>query len=189
MVILSSAVSAGDDILASQYNNLRTDLLTGDIAIAGVKTFSSAPVLSEGASIAATKKLYLGAATYLIESASNTMDLATNNVVGIQILSNQNVDIPNGGIAPGGNEPLGWDVVSFSLDGTSPDTVTYVIDETTVRGVWVAIHRTATEVISQPDEGSSAQGTAFIDNDVMTITYGANYGASDAAEVIVFYVV
>ena len=72
VAILSNAVNAGDDILASQYNNLRTDLLTGDIAIAGIKSFS------DDLYIAATKKLYLdgggGSNTYITESANDTID-------------------------------------------------------------------------------------------------------------------
>jgi len=73
MAILSSDVSAGTTALASQYNNLRTDLLTGDVTIAGIKTFSSAPVLSEGLKIATTKLLYLdgGGDTYIKENDAN----------------------------------------------------------------------------------------------------------------------
>ena len=71
MAILSAVVNAGDDALASQYNNLRTDLLTGDVAIAGVKTFS------DDIYLAATKKLYLdgGGDTYIVESGANTVDV------------------------------------------------------------------------------------------------------------------
>jgi hypothetical protein len=62
MAILSSAVSAGDTALASSYNNLRTDLLTGDITIAGVKTFSSASVFSAGLKVAQSQNIYFNTA-------------------------------------------------------------------------------------------------------------------------------
>jgi len=78
MAILSSAVSPGDDILAAHYNNLRTDLLTGDVTIAGIKTFSSASVFSEGHKITATKKLILDGGgdddTYFVEGAEDDVD-------------------------------------------------------------------------------------------------------------------
>jgi len=88
MAILSSAVNAGDDILASQYNNLRTDLLTGDITIAGIKTFSSKPIcsagitLSDDSSIAATKKLYFDGIgdSYITESSANVLQMTVGGV-------------------------------------------------------------------------------------------------------------
>jgi len=70
MAILSNPVSAGDSILASAYNNLRIDLLTGAITIAGVKTFSSIPVFSEGISIPTNKNFYLSAASYIKHDGS-----------------------------------------------------------------------------------------------------------------------
>lgn len=51
MAIASSDVSAGDDILATDHNNLRADLLTNDISMAGVKTFNDDIKLDSGEGI------------------------------------------------------------------------------------------------------------------------------------------
>ena len=88
MAILSSDVTAGDDILDSDHNNLRTDLLTGDVAIAGVKTFGGKPIFSAGvtlsddSSIAATKKFYYdgGNNTYALESAGDIVSYYAGGV-------------------------------------------------------------------------------------------------------------
>lgn len=93
MAILSSTVSAGDTILASQYNNLRTDLLTGDIAVAGVKTFSGIPVFSAGitindnSTVAATKKLFFGsdADTYIHEISLNNLQFVAAADIGLTL--------------------------------------------------------------------------------------------------------
>lgn len=89
MAIQSYDVSPGDDVLAVDHNYLRADLLTNDITIAGVKTFSSAPVcsagitLSDDSSIAATKKFsFDGGAdeTYIVEGATHRLDIYVGGV-------------------------------------------------------------------------------------------------------------
>lgn len=99
MAIQSSIVVAGNDILASEYNNLRADLLTNDIAIAGVKTFSSKPVFSAGitisddSGIATLKKFNLGANNWIIESSSNIVKHFVGNNEVLQLGSGPSLTV------------------------------------------------------------------------------------------------
>ncbi len=239
MAITSINVNAGDDILAVHHNNLRADLLTGDVTIAGVKTFSGIPVFSAGITIsddsriAVAKKLYFGVGnTYLIESPLNEFSIVANGTLagtfastylalptGINLIlfptqkqywdngvhthtaesSDNVVDYTVGGaikmrmdvngIAPGDNESMMWDVVILSLDGTSGDTVAYVIDELKIYSLICAGHPTSTSVHTITDRSvAESIDAAFYGNDVLEIAYGASYGAGDAAQVIIFYI-
>ncbi len=82
MAITSIIVNAGDDILAVHHNNLRADLLTGEITIAGVKTFTNGIILNDDSRIAVAKKLYYGAGnTYTIESPINEFSIVANGTL------------------------------------------------------------------------------------------------------------
>lgn len=236
MAITSSDVNPGDDALAAQYNNLRADLLTEDVTLAGVKTFSGIPVfgagvtISDDSNIQTLKKLYFGDA-YIAESASNILRVYTNNTIRLTIQSDGDVKVHEdlvldatkelyldgdaghtkiaessdnvvdytiggnimmrmdaNGIAPGDNESMMWDVVIFALDGTSSDTVGYTVDENKIYGMFSTGHATATTVYTTTDAAINVYTWVKLLANVLEISYGAGYGAADAAQVIIFYI-
>ena len=109
MAITSADVAAQDDIMAADHNTLRADLLTGDVTIAGIKTFSSSPVFSAGITavtittgiittgtitdltvsnsqtIGAAKKLYfgVGADTFIEEAIANSLRITAGGALSV----------------------------------------------------------------------------------------------------------
>jgi len=137
-----------------------------------------------------TKRYFLSLTenVYIERSAANVMQLVTNNLVGIQINASQQVIAPQG-IAPGDNESMMWDVVIFSLDGSSSDTVAYVIDESKIYGMMATGHESATHAAGVSDTALDYYTTTYIFNNVLTIVYDdLHYVSSDAAQVIIHYV-
>jgi len=316
MAILSADVIAGADILASSYNNLRSDLLTNDIAIAGVKTFSDdlyiAPlkklyldgggdtyivegianfihfyagaalgltitsnqditieaakklfldsgnntyiyektndeirfvannteslfVVEAGIGIEATQKIFLdgGGDTYILEDFANQISFyaGASNTAGIistglwvnaskklwldggthtyiqedsadniafftggtlagRFDANQDLILANGGIAPGGNEVLRWDVVIISLDGTSPDSVSYVTDESKIKGLVECGHATSANAdghTTATDADLQGVDARIIGDSLSVNYYDAAYGSGDTADIVIFY--
>ena len=177
MALNSSDVNAGDDILAVHNNNLiddieqhihegtdttkvkaeNLDVSTGDVPADGVATAS----IEDDAVTPA--KLDDGA------------DFTVNKLLATQ------------GLSTAGNEYLLWDVVYFSLDGTSSDNVAYVSDESKAHGLLSCGHDTATLAESHSDVGISGYNYANLQSDQMYVYYSSIYGAADALEVIVFY--
>ncbi|MBA7495403.1 hypothetical protein ES702_05985 [subsurface metagenome] len=100
--------------------------------------------------------------------------------------------ITTGGIAAGNNEAIKWDVVEFSVDPPSPDTVGYTIDESKVIGMLCAGHPGPELVLSLTCDDNIFSTRAQINLDNLTIFYGGPlinpYVGDDTIHVIIFYV-
>lgn len=135
MAIQSYDVVAGDDILAVDHNYLRADLLTNDITMAGVKTFSDIPKFSVGIKIPVNIKILLddGASandTYIIGhpgGLSDTVDFYAGGNRCLRLTDNGGVALHQGKqlFLDGGSdsyiigEPAGLsDTIDFYVNGS-----------------------------------------------------------------------
>jgi len=94
------------------------------------------------------------------------------------------------GIAPGDNEVLMWDVVIITLDGTSHDTVGYVIDCSNIYGLQVVSeHLSAPTSHHMSDKTDTSYVYAHHQEDAaFYIYYGAVYDASDTVKILIHYI-
>lgn len=118
-----------------------------------------------------------GTHTYWIESSNDVIKGFAGAAEVIKIDAN--------GIATNGNESVDTDIVIFSLDGTTPDVVGYVVDESKVVGITSVGHASATVVTYISDEANTSYTHTSISIDSLTINYGSDYGSGDAAHVSV----
>ncbi len=170
MALNSSDVNAGDDILAVHNNNLIDDI--EQHIHEGTDTTK---VKVENIDVSTGD---LGADSVGASAIKNSEDFTMNKLLATQ------------GIAPGGNEYLLWDIVIFSLDGTSNDSVGYTVDESKVYNISTTAHSAAAFVIDSSG-GADAPNNytrCQIDNDYLRIYYGSVYDAGDAAQVLIFYI-
>ena len=134
--------------------------------------------------IKATELLILDGAGDLDTSIGESSEDVVDYIVGGAIKMRMDTN----GIAPGDNESMMWDVVLITLDGTSPDTVAYVTDESKIYGLSSVGHDSAVEVQHSTDAAYTYHTRADILTDVLNLTYGAGFLNNDLAQVIIHYV-
>lgn len=175
--------SAGDTYIVETSADIVDLVVGGSVAMkfrtAFIQVGSSRDLLIEP-----TQKIRLDGSsagdTYITESSANIVDYVVGNSIQMRMDSN--------GIAPGDNESMSWDVVIFSLDGTSSDTVTYVVDESKIYGLAASGHVTTVVVESHTDTSVTSWTRAAISSDVLSVSYGSDFGSGDASQVIIFYI-
>jgi len=98
-----------------------------------------------------------------------------------------NFTLANGYIAPGGNEALRWDVVAIDVDGTSPDSVGYSIDEMKVVLIESSGHRNGASVSSSDDTASGHGTNVLLESNNIALNYGGDYSNGETVHVFLMY--